>query len=888
MTLETTVNGRACRIEARPDTPAIEVLRGELGLTGTKLVCGGGVCGACTVLVDGRPMTSCLLPASALAGRRVETIEAHAEQGLHPVQRAFMAHDGLQCGFCTPGFVNAAIAFHRSWRSERGTARPTREEIAAALSGHLCRCGAYLGIYEAVASACEGRFDGATATVSPRVEAEAKVTGRAKYTVDVAVEGALEAAILRSPHASARVVAIDLANAEALAGVKAVLSLVDARKRVRYVGQPVAAVAAIDRRTAEDALARIDVTYEIEPAAIGSAAARREGAPLVYPEETKRAPTSAELPPLPARWTGNLRRGRIDLASKRPKKALRILEEARTSAPERVVSGTWHTPAQIHTALEPHACVAKWESREKLVVWVSTQSCWSMALEIGKRFKLRPENVEVRCEYVGGAFGAKQSLTTESFAAIELAKRAGAPVRVVYDRHEEMLDGGYRPATEIELALVAGADGKPAAMCGTIHADAGNAIDSVVAIVLSQVYGVPHRSLRESDVVSHLPPGKPFRAPGGPPANFAIEQAVDMMAERLRVDPIALRVSWDDHAGRRKLYEWAAGLEVWRSRGTGRSGRMRRGVGLAMASWISAYGKKVCVEVASSPEGIAVRCAAQDMGNGARSVLAGAAAEVFGISPLEVRVRIGSSDAPRGVSSSASATTNAVYWPTLEAARIVRDRLVAAAAKQGLEGARAGRGGIDHRGGHVPWRELLAGAPPASATVKRGTDPGIDPMSLLPVGSSGATIGKGMAGGLCIAEVEVDTRLGRVIPRRFYVGVNAGKIVVPALAKSQIYGGVIQGIGYALYEEREIDPNTGHVLSANLEDYRLPGIGDVSDIEVHFEESGFEHVKGGAAGLSELSTVPIAAAIANAVHDATGFRPMRIPIRPEHVLAGVP
>src|SRR6202048_103256 len=207
-----TTNGRSATLPDDPDALLIDVVRGDLNLTGTKLVCGSGVCGACTVLVAGAPVVSCLMPARAAAGKSVTTVEGIGEAKLHPVQKAFMAHDALQCGFCTPGFIVEAAAFHDRWRADRGTATPSREEIGAALSGHLCRCGAYDGIFRAVAEACAGHFDGDDA-VSPRVEAREKVTGAAKYTVDIHHDGQLEGVILRSQLAHARVGELELAPA---------------------------------------------------------------------------------------------------------------------------------------------------------------------------------------------------------------------------------------------------------------------------------------------------------------------------------------------------------------------------------------------------------------------------------------------------------------------------------------------------------------------------------------------------------------------------------------------------------------------------------------------------------------------------------------------------
>src|SRR5436305_9059510 len=175
------INGRSEPLPENGEVLLIDVIRDTLGLTGTKLACGAGVCGACTVLLDGAPVVSCLLPAQAAAGKSVTTVEGIGAGGLHPMQKAFMAHDALQCGFCTPGFIVEATAFHDRWRAAKGTATPSREEIGAALSGHLCRCGAYDGIFNAVAAACAGQFDGKD-ILPPRVEAGAKVTGAANYT----------------------------------------------------------------------------------------------------------------------------------------------------------------------------------------------------------------------------------------------------------------------------------------------------------------------------------------------------------------------------------------------------------------------------------------------------------------------------------------------------------------------------------------------------------------------------------------------------------------------------------------------------------------------------------------------------------------------------------
>ncbi len=336
-----TINGQEAPFSDDGDTLLVDVIRDQFGLTGTKLVCGSGVCGACTVLLDGTPVASCLLPAQAAIGKEVTTVEGIGAEGLHPIQTAFMAHDALQCGFCTPGFVVEAVAFHDRWRAEKGTAVPSREEIGAALSGHLCRCGAYDGIFRAVADACAGRFDGKEAT-APRLEARDKVTGAAKYTVDIRHEGQLEGVILRANVAHARIRELDLAPARAVDGVMAAVSLLADDPVVRYVGTPIAAVAATTREIAVQALAAIRVVSEDLPAVIGADAARKPDAAIVFEKaDRKRAGNVSEGGGGPAAWKGNVR-GPSAVFSHKARKARRWIAEARKTAQS--VAGGLHVP----------------------------------------------------------------------------------------------------------------------------------------------------------------------------------------------------------------------------------------------------------------------------------------------------------------------------------------------------------------------------------------------------------------------------------------------------------------------------------------------------------------------------------------------------------------
>ncbi|GAB4199869.1 MAG: xanthine dehydrogenase family protein molybdopterin-binding subunit [Roseiflexaceae bacterium] len=882
--MRVSVNDVDYTIDPRPEESTLELLRDRLDLTGAKSVCGTGACGACTVLLDGKPVSSCLLPAQTLEGHSVCSIEGVGPV-LHPVQRAFMACDALQCGFCSPGFVLAGIAFYNQWQQSGRTGEPARAEVVGALAGHLCRCGAYAGIIEAVQGACAGRFD--TAELSGvRRDALEKVTGQARYTVDKRYPGMLEGAILRSPHPHARILRIDTARAEALEGVRAVTVLLGKDRLVRYVGQEILAVAATDSAIARAALRQVEIVYERLPAVTDAASARRSGAPRVYGWMSGRAPNVGENPLVPARWRGNLR-GPFTLMSRRPRQARRLIATARQSGDPLLVQGTWETQAESHSSFEPHVCIARWHNGQTLSVDLSTQSCAHLAQKIAKRYHLPATAVQVHCDHVGGAFGSKLDLTAEALAAISLSRVAGAPVRVMLDRQEELSVGGVRPAVGLEVALLGGHDGSLRAVSIEAYGETGTGIGSMVANLCQTIYPTAATYLADYDIVTHTPPGKPFRAPGGPPAFWALEQAVDELALRLGRDPIALRRGWNPAPALAALYDEAARQPIWRHRQTprGQTGRFRRGVGVAAASWMYFLQPNTLLRLIVTPQGLKASTASQDMGNGTRTVIAYAVAEVFGLAPDSIDVALGDSRLVVGPASSGSRTTTSVAPAARDAAQQLRALLVEFARRQfGLPDAQAVSGGV--RGGtrFIPWPEVFAAAPALSAVGRRGKD--TRPYAM-PFPIKDMQIGSGSAWGVVISEVEVDQRFGTVRVLRVWSGVAAGRIVVPPLARSQAYGGIIQGIGYALYEECQRDPATGLVLSANLEDYRLPGIADTPEMEIFFHEGGFEHVCGGSVGLGEITTVAVSAAIGNAVHHATGWRPRSLPLRPDRVLDGL-
>lgn len=872
------IDGERQTVSVDPDEVLLDTLRAQ-GHTAPKPGCRHGACGACTVWVDGEPVASCLLPTASLApDAEVRTLaDLTPTDGLHPVQRAFLDEDALQCGYCTPGFVTSAIHFYEQWRAEhRG--RPSHAEVADALEGHLCRCGAHPRILTAVARACAGELDDGVFTVH-RVDGPDKVTGRARYTVDQQLDGLRDAVLVRADVPHATLTGLDLDAARAVPGVSAVVGYLQVGHTVRYVGQLLAALVADSGEAARQAVAALAPTYAEKPAVVGIAQALAPGAPVLYASrrEAKEAPSAAEGATLGAPLDGNLR-GPVRIPFAKPNAARRRLEDAAQRHQE-----TYVLPTQCHTAMEPHAAVAHWPDGT-LEVWASTQSVHPLALDLADHYELRFEQVRVHAEFVGGGFGAKAGLHLEAKVAADLSRIAGHPVRVAYARDEELGLGGLRPGAEVQIDLASDADGNLLALGAIAHNDGGASVGSASANLMRLMYPSPFKDLQDFDVVSNTPPCHPFRGPGGPAALFPLEQAVDAIATERGESPLALRQRWDQSPHRQRLYDWVASLPAWQERGEvgADTGRYRRGLGLASSCWIPFVQLGVEVELRSGPDGLVAASACQDMGNGSKTSVAIAIAEVFGLPHTDITVRFGDSHDPVGPLSGGSRTTVSIAPAAADAAVQLVEVLARSAEDQlGLTEVVVESGGLRHSAGLLPWREALQRLPPARVVGRRKRDPG---GYFLPFRVGGLGIYKAVPAGVTLVEVEVDTRLGITRATRAWAGLAIGRVWSPRLATTQVEGAVIQGISYALYEDRRVDPRDGGLLTAGLETYRIAGLGDAPEIEVHFDDTPWEGVTGGGIGLSELATVGVAAAVGNALHHAVGVRFPRMPFTPAELL----
>jgi xanthine dehydrogenase YagR molybdenum-binding subunit len=941
------VNGATKTVKVEPRTTLVRALREQLGLTGTKVGCDRGACGACTVHVDGAPHLACTTLALEVGDREITTIEGLAKgQTLHPVQQAFIDEDAMQCGFCTPGMLMSCAALLARDKT------PDRVAIRTATSGNICRCGTYPKVFTAVMKASGQKPDegwsldtrtpketaappagtawvgiagGATSAElrtipeneakpwpmnaglaivgkpAARLDGRAKVTGTAMYTADVQLPGMLHAKRVVSPHPHAIVKRVDTKKAERLPGVKAVFvvkkqegaTLVDPSTetkgtypRVRYAGQCIAAVAATTPDIAEEAARLVEVDYDVQPAVTSLDAAMQANAPLVYPARVNMGGSAGgggAARDLAQR--GNLRgptqqsEGNVDAAM--------------AAAPIKA-SGTFRTQVQTHSPMETHGLVADWKP-DKLTVYVSTQGTATVRDELATVFDLPKPKVHVICDYMGGGFGAKFGAGHFGVVAAELSRRAKAPVRMVLDRREQHQAVGNRPGTTQNLALGVNRDGSLAAIDLVSHGTGGIATGAGVGWAAARLYPSPAVRAKQFDVFTHAGPGAAFRAPGQPQGMFALDQLVDELAEKLGMDPLDYRDKLDvdglgggvvqpDRVARKMERRIGAERIGWAKRhkpGAGK-GPVKYGIGVGTSMWRRIVDMDSACEVRVGKDGsVQVRSSVMDIGTGTRTVLAMLLAEDLGLEPSQIDVKIGDTQWPIGPSSGGSKTLVGITPAVRQATHEVKKKLFAAVGKKlGVDAndLRIGRGRVESAkdpSKNLAWKQACAAIPTdeIAAIAQRPADWQGPPAAGY--------------GGVQFAQVAVDVETGVVRVLKIVAVQECGRLINPLAVQSQINGGIIHGISYALFEDRVLDPKTGRVLNPNLDQYKVLGSKDTPFIDIVLLDQYVGLTNTDAHGIGEPANVATASAVANAVYNAIGVRIRELPMTPRAVLAAL-
>lgn len=696
-------------------------------------------------------------------------------------------------------------------------------------------------------------------TDTTRIDAVAKVTGRAKYAYDVKLPGMLYGVMLRSPHPNAAVVSVDLDAARKMPGVVAAIATKgpDTRfEQVRFAGDDVAAVAARTIDEAYDALEAIRVEYEVEEHQTDYL-------------EASNGPSLSNTGEVTDEWPGGSEGEAIE-------KALAEATHTRTA--------TYRTEVQTHSSLETHGLVADFKDGE-LEVWASTQATFIVRSGLARVMGIPESKVRVHAEFVGGGFGSKFQPGAEGVAAAMLSREAKAPVKLMLNRHEEHTCAGNRPSATMQIRAGIGADGVITAWDqrgwgGPGYSGRGGGTRKPSYYLENAVTRDVQRDVRTDTDSSRA-----MRAPGWPQGFFACESMMDELAAAAGMDPLAFRLANDSHVLRPE--EWRAGAERfgWAERVNPEPGKARRddprfvrGAGLASAVWGQMGGGTNRVTCRIYPDGaVETRNGAQDIGTGMKTVMAMLTAEELGIPVDRVRVSMGDTADPLGPASGGSTTTPSLAPTVRHAAHLAKRELSALVAQHlGVEADTVvfadGKVGVE--GNMLSFGEAckLIGPGPIEVTGKRFQNY------------------EGFQDHVCgcqFAEVEVDRETGLVRVLKLLAVQDCGLVLAKKLAESQVIGALIQGLAYALHEQRIMDHNEGRMLNADFLNYKIATAGDMPELDCLMVSVANGKNSVGAAGLGEPPGIATAAAIGNAVANATGARVRSLPITPDKVLAAM-
>ncbi|KAB2891456.1 MAG: molybdopterin-dependent oxidoreductase [Desulfobulbaceae bacterium] len=875
------VNGVWHEWIAEPKTALLDLLREDLRLTGAKQSCDRkGQCGACMVIVNKKAVRSCLTRIADLDGAEIITVEGlGTPANPHLIQQAFVLSGAIQCGFCTPGMIMSAKALLDA------NPDPDEEAIVQALRGNLCRCTGYTKIIEAVQLAgrfLRGEISPEDITPSPeqkglgfshpRPSAMAKACGTAHFTADFRVQGALELAVLRSTVPHARIVAIDAAAAKAMPGVAGVMTADDIKGtntlkylvadrpvlcagKVRYIGDPILAVAAETRAQAEAALAAVKVELEPLPFMDSPVASLADDAVQIHDEFPN---LCFEQPQI----KGDAKKALADSAA--------------------VIEARFKTQINHQAPLEPEATVAYWEKDEddadKLVI---IGRSINIHYHLGMlQAALGWENMKYVEAYSGGQFGIKIDVISEGIAGAAAIhfKRA---VRYIPSLAESMLMTSKRHSFTLDVKLAADGDGRLTAYCNDFVVDKGAyySIGHVVVhralLMLSGSYQIPNIHARGRLVYTNNPWGSAARGAGPPQANFALECAMDMLAEKIGIDPFEFRLRNSLKPGESKstgrvVTEWPLPelMEAIRPHyqravkdaEPHRSGTIRRGVGIATGAFgIGGPGDSSVAAVELDDDGgISVFAAAADPGEGNDSMLSQLTAEFMGL-PLTM-IRLNTRDTDNTAASGPAAGSRITYMignALIDALTQLKAAMAETGAATGAELEKAGKG-----------RRYLGR--------KKNEDAGpLDPQT-----GQGPSF-ESQVHAVQLVELEVDTASGKVRVLKMTTAVDAGPVINPQNLTGQLEGGMDMGVGFARREEYVAGKTKDWVS------FKFPTIRDHFRMETIIRETPRPKGPLGVTGIGEMCMVPTAPAVINAIRNAAGVWITELPATPDRIKAAL-